>query len=564
MEGNYTLGDLLSEPSLGLELLTGGDEALSVPVAGAHAIEMENPAKWLDSHWMMLTMGVRLRNKPQLQRQLIAELQGLGASCLGFGVGLTFKCVPPALLDEARRRNFPVILVPEDAQFRDIARAVFQSTVGIEPASFRRLSSIQQNLLRAFAEPDPLEAIVRRLARLVNSTVAIVSLDGDVDAATGALPLPEILEQVRAEAFGPITQFDAAGWRVLAAPVTSAAGSSSPWLLVASRGATVTRELAYAAVQVTTPLLSALAQLNVTNRKQDRAIRQALLESLLVERLQPVDVRSMEARLTALGMDFAGCYRTVVLREGFTSFAAQHEARVTPEELAAWLHERLEALGCSYLLTPRDGEVVVLASSDLAIEALWSEGVERWPTLTVGVGRPVVSVSDIEVSYRDGQIVVRHLGMQSEHSVMVFDDLDLITQVMAEIPAERFTAKAAPLSALLRDNPIQLEGLRAFFANGRDIKAAAESIFVHPNTLRYRLERLEQSLGRSLRDPAVTASLYCVLTLMSEIPSTPSTVTAAIEQPRDVGAPAGEVCEPKSPDVTRIYVPAATDRLRVS
>jgi len=68
----------------------------------------------------------------------------------------------------------------------------------------------------------------------------------------------------------------------------------------------------------------------------------------------------------------------------------------------------------------------------------------------------------------------------------------------------------------LEENPIQLEALRAYFAMNRDIKAAADSIFLHPNTLRYRLERLELALGRSLREPSVTASLYCVLTLMSE------------------------------------------------
>ena len=100
----YTLGDLLNDSQLGLQLLTGDDASYSTPLLGAHAIELEQPAKWLDRGWMMLTMGVRLRNKPQAQRDLIAQLQELGATSLGFGVGLAFKSVPPALLDEAKRR----------------------------------------------------------------------------------------------------------------------------------------------------------------------------------------------------------------------------------------------------------------------------------------------------------------------------------------------------------------------------------------------------------------------------------------------------------------------------
>ncbi|MUM36118.1 helix-turn-helix domain-containing protein, partial [Mycolicibacterium sp. CBMA 361] len=114
-----------------------------------------------------------------------------------------------------------------------------------------------------------------------------------------------------------------------------------------------------------------------------------------------------------------------------------------------------------------------------------------------------------------------------------FDDLDVVTQLLAEVPAERFAATAAPIAQMLAENPIQLEALRAFFANNRDVKAAADSIYLHPNTLRYRLERLEHALGRSLREPAVTASLYCVLTLMDDL--VPSVVVSS-EQGGGVGS----------------------------
>jgi DNA-binding PucR family transcriptional regulator len=126
-------------------------------------------------------------------------------------------------------------------------------------------------------------------------------------------------------------------------------------------------------------------------------------------------------------------------------------------------------------------------------------------------------VLGIRSSHRDAQIAVRHLTVQSDQPVMWFDDLDVVTQLLAEVPKERLAATAAPIAALLAENPIQLEALRAYFTMNRDVKAAADSIFLHPNTLRYRLERLEHSLGRSLREPSVTASLYCVLTLMPDL-----------------------------------------------
>ncbi|MGD6741799.1 PucR family transcriptional regulator [Streptomyces sp. BH106] len=530
---------MLGESELGLELLTGGREALLTPLIGAHAIELEHPAKWLDGGWMMLTLGVRLRNKPQVQRELIAELQELGASCLGFGVGLSFKSVPQALLDEARKRNFPVVLVPEETQFRDITRAVFHSTVGIESATFQRLSSIQQNLIRAFADANPLESIVQRLGRLVHSTVAVMSLDAEVDAATGTIPVAEIAAGLSKQSEFPIAQLEIADWQILAAPVSTGNGPSGRWLVVASRRTTVAQELARAAIQVTAPLVDALLRLSVTNQGQDQAIRQSVLDSVLDDSPESLDLRTLEARISALGVECDKDFRAVVLME--RPEAVEHwRQRAVPEELASWLRSRLESLGARYLLSRRTAEIVMVVNSGAVLQEVTEELARAWPGIILGVGRPIGSVPGIRTSHRDGQIAVR---AQSGEAVTWFDDLDVVTQLLAEVPKERFEATAAPIAALLVENPIQLEALRAYFAMNRDVKAAADSIFLHPNTLRYRLERLEQALGRSLREPAVTASLYCVLTLMPDLVSAPDGAdwaasgahSAAASQPQTEG-----------------------------
>ncbi|WP_368680779.1 PucR family transcriptional regulator ligand-binding domain-containing protein (plasmid) [Rhodococcus opacus] len=189
---DYTLGDLIADSHLNLKLLTGSAETLASPLYGAHSIEIENPSRWLDPGWLMLTMGIRLRQRPSEQRQLIKDLQALGATALGFGVGVAFKTVPPALLEEAAARNFPVIMVPVDTQFHEISRLVFQATVSSEAQTYTRLMSLQQNMMRGFADPDPIESTLRRLARFANVVAAVVGTDGTVHASTGTLPYQEI------------------------------------------------------------------------------------------------------------------------------------------------------------------------------------------------------------------------------------------------------------------------------------------------------------------------------------------------------------------------------------
>ncbi|HLJ09140.1 MAG TPA: helix-turn-helix domain-containing protein, partial [Acidimicrobiia bacterium] len=46
-----------------------------------------------------------------------------------------------------------------------------------------------------------------------------------------------------------------------------------------------------------------------------------------------------------------------------------------------------------------------------------------------------------------------------------------------------------------------VETLRAFLAHGFSVTATAEALFVHPNTISYRLRRIEEVLGVNCHDP---------------------------------------------------------------
>jgi len=46
-----------------------------------------------------------------------------------------------------------------------------------------------------------------------------------------------------------------------------------------------------------------------------------------------------------------------------------------------------------------------------------------------------------------------------------------------------------------------VETLRAFLAHGFSVAATAEALIVHPNTISYRLRRIEEVLGVSCHDP---------------------------------------------------------------
>jgi DNA-binding PucR family transcriptional regulator len=56
---------------------------------------------------------------------------------------------------------------------------------------------------------------------------------------------------------------------------------------------------------------------------------------------------------------------------------------------------------------------------------------------------------------------------------------------------------------LRQREPVLAETLRAYLDGFGDVAATAAGLHVHPNTVRYRVRRVEEILGTSLTDPEV-------------------------------------------------------------
>jgi purine catabolism regulator len=503
----FTLGDLLAQEDLGLEMLTGGVQALERRVAGAHSIEIDHPATWLERDWIMLTTGVRLRHSAGAQRLLIAELEAAGAAALGFGVELVFRRVPSALLAEARARSFPVFATPLSTPFREIVSSINRALVSSDLRALQRLSSMQLYLMDALGEDDPRAAVLARLASFVDATVLLFAPDGSVEAATGDAPADAIWQAITAHP-AALVEFGLDGWHTVATPVGTG-GAPSGWLALTSRRPRWVNRHTKPAARATAPVLAALARLGGVAREQDRAIRGALVEQLL-EPIVGREAATLAARAASLGIDFSAPARVVLVRRRAAGDRAR--ARVDLGAVRARLEQRLDAAGLRHLVARRPGAVIAVAQgAHERLRSAIADLVDDQPGIAAGIGRPVNYVEAVRHSLRDAEIAVQRLAQDPRRRLLDFADFDLGTLVVSESPAERIQPKVDECLGALRANPGLLAALVAYFQHGLDVMRAAEAMHLHHNTVRYRLSRVERLLDRPLKDPATIASLYIAL-----------------------------------------------------
>src|SRR3954462_8976867 len=165
---------------LDVEVLAG-EANLDVPVRWVHISELRDPTPWLSGGELLLTTGLAL-DTPKRQRDFIATLADHGLAGVGLGTGFTHETVPPALVEAAAERGFPLFEVPYELPFIALTEQAFTRLVNEQYALLQRSIAAQERLQRIVLGERGLEAIVGALANLIGGAALVFDGRGELQA----------------------------------------------------------------------------------------------------------------------------------------------------------------------------------------------------------------------------------------------------------------------------------------------------------------------------------------------------------------------------------------------
>ncbi|GBF75305.1 hypothetical protein PA598K_03703 [Paenibacillus sp. 598K] len=127
---------------------------------------------------------------------------------------------------------------------------------------------------------------------------------------------------------------------------------------------------------------------------------------------------------------------------------------------------------------------------------------------SIGIGSPFGAALDLGLSYKEAVRALQSgMGMNRRRFVSVYRSMD-IGRLLRMLPYEeldRFYHEA--FKALLgkgdQEQNDMLRTLRAYYDNHCNLIDTAKALFVHRNTVVYRLEKAERLLGRKLKDAQI-------------------------------------------------------------
>ncbi|GGX52162.1 PucR family transcriptional regulator [Streptomyces chartreusis] len=549
-----TLSSLVHHSALKLTVRAGEDR-LDVPVRWAHASELTDPVPYMEGGELLLITALKLdAENPESMRRYVRRLVGAGVVGLGFAVGVNYEDIPEALVEAATAEDLPLLEVPRRTPFLAISKAV---SAAIAADQYRAVTAgfAAQRELTKHALTDGPEGLLSALASQVDGWAALYDASGAVVATA-----PEWAGRRAARLTADVERL-----RERPAPASSVVGGpeNEDRVELHSLG-TGRRPRAALAVGTATALgtaeryavHSAIALLTLTTERSrslqaaEQRIGAAVLRMLLAG--QPDHARAVAGGLYGGLLDAP--FRMIIAESASVSAArvvdsgsrvpltkasaavlvAAGEAGGDPlgalteivESAAARAGEAVlvvpegEGESARLVVLAADGGAAVSASAEYAaaLEATRVGTVSEQPgfiddELVVGLSAPAGPIAAaaaykqaeqaLSVARRRGRVFVEHeqLAAGSVLPLLADDAVKAFADGLLRALHEHDATGRGDLVA----------SLRAWLSRHGQWDAAAADLGVHRHTLRYRMRRVEEILGRSLDDADVRMELWLAL-----------------------------------------------------
>jgi DNA-binding PucR family transcriptional regulator len=219
---------------------------------------------------------------------------------------------------------------------------------------------------------------------------------------------------------------------------------------------------------------------------------------------EPVDEESLHGRL---GYDVRR--RHVAIRVSSSTSEVRGLERAAREAAAA------VASGEPLIVPSGAASLDVWSGSYEAVETTQLERYEPPEGIRVAFGRPARGLEGFRRSHREAVQAARVASLARDlgRQVVGYAQVELVSLLASDLPrAREFVAtRLGPLAAASEAAQRLRETLSAFLtAGGRSVRAAKE-LYVHQNTVVYRVKRAEELLGRRVNDEPL--ELMCALIL---------------------------------------------------
>ena len=550
-----TVEEALKLPAFkGSKLIAGAKGRYNI-IKYVDVMEVPDAVNWVREDEMLLTTVFAIKNDVKAQEDLIVKMAKIKASALCIKPGRFIDKIPRKMLKLAEELGLPIIELPPEVPYIDIINQVLSRILSKKASTLELINRIHTSLTDVVLEGGGLQAICRKLSKLTGYPIVILNSNNNIVAYSAErkeiynvinhLRLMKEFENYK-ESRSPTTRiFEYQGERTVVTPIVIEKKIYG-FLIMLGHDAT-TKELNIKALEQG----AIVAALEFLKEKNVQEIKKRLMKDLINDLLEgnTSNPDLLRERAHYFGWDLESGMQVVVIdieqpknkssREGTGSLSGFKNCFLDVIKIT------VKKVDPRAIVTDKSGRIVVLVNipeeCKKSLNTLYSYTKEvasdiqqeiasnlEDVNINLGIGRYYENVEGISKSYKEALEAV-YLGKKilGSNKVIHFDDLG-VYKILLDMHDKNQLQEFAlnylgPLIEYDKKWGTDLiTTLEAYIKNDKKICKTADELFVHRNTVRYRIERINDILGVDLEDGDMLFNIYFSLKALKIVNSTNS------------------------------------------
>lgn len=489
-----TISEALQLPDMVHTRLVAGHEGLGNQIRWVTIVELLEDTSRLQEGEFLITTGFGLASDSKRIEQFISSLAERKLSGVAIHTGFYLREIPAVFLSEADRYGLPLIEIPSGINFSTVTKAILQPIINRQFETLAYSQAIHEQMLDVAFSKGGLPAIAGELASLTKGNVRLIDSFG-YEVVFVASPLLDASrpDELTTHSLPVGSTRESFGTLSLAKP-------KADW-----------QELDHVALKHA----ATLCTFEYVKERAVAATEWRLMGDFAEELLsgQAMEQGELEARSRKLGYPLNGSHLIAAL-------TILHEKK---EQDRASLYVQLRSLikrlaeqqGCVYLLRERSHYLLMITPEREKSDALLKRIAVEWQRL--------YPATRIQLGVACAREQVSQFRAAADEAVFALQTYPLLGQAPAPLPYSQMSGFQflfpyyrdpgaldrlwQPLLSRLiaydaKHGQQLAETLEKYLLHNLNGIKAAQTLFIHRHTLKYRLQQIAEKTGLDLDDAA--------------------------------------------------------------
>ena len=189
----FTVKDLLELDVMKSAILIAGERGINNEIKFANIMETPEVAKFMKGGEFLISAGFAFQEDEVSCRKMINDFADKKISVFGINIGRYLQTIPAAMIEECNKRGLPLVILPKNTPYRDIMVPVWNRTVSRRMEISSEQKDFYNALLDVILSEKGFVGITNTLSLLIGNPVFLT--DGNYNLLSGSMTSDELQKQ---------------------------------------------------------------------------------------------------------------------------------------------------------------------------------------------------------------------------------------------------------------------------------------------------------------------------------------------------------------------------------